>query len=105
MSGEATVVLRPSRREDAPAIRRVAERDCAPPPGGAALIGEVEGEVRACLELASGRVAADSFHPTAELVEMLRVRARRVRATEEGGSGPARVVFRRLRRAAVATSG
>lgn len=47
---------------------------------GPALIAEVDGVARAALDLADGSVAADPFVPTAELVELLRVRARSVAA-------------------------
>ncbi|MGI9098957.1 MAG: hypothetical protein ACR2H2_10805 [Solirubrobacteraceae bacterium] len=45
---------------------------------GPALIAEVDGIARAALDLRDGSVAADPFFPTAELVDLLRVRARRL---------------------------
>ena len=61
---------------DFPAVRRVAERDSRLVPPGDLLIASFGGEVRAALSLTTGEVVADPFHPTAALVELLRLRAR-----------------------------
>ncbi len=45
--------------------------------GGPALIAEVDGVARAALDLHDGSVAADPFAPSAQLVELLRLHARR----------------------------
>ena len=43
---------------------------------GPALLAYVDGELRAAVGLVDGQAVADPFHPTAELVEMLRFQAR-----------------------------
>jgi hypothetical protein len=77
----STVVIRIARSEDRSAIDRLAQLDGHPPLEDRTLedrtlmVAEVEGEVRAALPLDGGEPIADPFRPTAELVEMLRLRA------------------------------
>jgi hypothetical protein len=72
---ESSVSIRLARPSDLPALRRLAGRDSRPLPGGELLVALVEGDVRAALSLRSGEAVADPFHPTAALVELLRMRA------------------------------
>jgi hypothetical protein len=72
---------------DFPAVRRVAERDSRLVPPGDLLVASDGGEVRAVLSLTTGEVVADPFHPTAALVELLRVRARQSRMDLPGTRG------------------
>ena len=74
---------------DFPAVLRVAQRDCRLVPPGDLLVAAVGGEVRAVLSLSTGEVVADPFHPTAALVELLRVRARQSHANLRGTWGRA----------------
>ena len=68
-------MLRLRTESDPPALQRLAERDSAPPLSTPALTAEVGGEVRAAICLATGRVVADPFHPTSDVVVLLRTRA------------------------------
>jgi hypothetical protein len=61
--------------EDGPNVRRLAALDSQSPLSGPVLIGEIDGVPAAAVSLTSGRVVADPFRPTAELVASLRVRA------------------------------
>jgi hypothetical protein len=70
-----TVVFRVASGECDRAVRRLADLDSAPRPSGPVIVAEVEGQPRAALSLVDGTVVADPFHPTAGLVEMLRMRA------------------------------
>lgn len=80
------VVLRVLDAErDRRALRRLADRDCAAPLTAPVLGAEVEGEVRAAICLETGRVVADPFRPTADLVELLRTRAAQLRAAPRRG--------------------
>jgi hypothetical protein len=54
---------------------RVSGLDSARALRGAALLACVDGAPRAALSLADGRVVADPFHPSDDLVALLRVRA------------------------------
>jgi hypothetical protein len=71
-----TVVIRPAQGiEDTVALRSLAELDSKKIADGPALLAEVDGEARAALSLADGRIVADPFHPTADLATLLRARA------------------------------
>lgn len=68
----ATVTIRPAHPDDEPAIWRLAALDSAAVPKGPLLLAEVEGELRAALSLVTHRAIADPFHPTLQIVAMLR---------------------------------
>ena len=61
---------------DEAAIRRLALLDDRRPPHGPALLAYVGSELRAAVGILDGQAVADPFHPTAGIVEMLRVEAR-----------------------------
>ena len=58
------------------AVARVAGRDTHELPAWPLLVAKVGSDVRAAISLTDGTVIADPFHRTAELVAMLRIRAR-----------------------------
>ncbi len=86
------LVLRRAAPRDVPALARLAQLDGASRPTGDMLIAEVDGQILAALPLDGGRAIADPFRPTAELVELLRIRARLL-----AGGVPATGRFQRLR--------
>jgi hypothetical protein len=57
-------------------IARIASLDSSTPIDGPALIGEIDGIAVAVLSLDDGRVVADPFRRTAELVAGMRAQAR-----------------------------
>jgi hypothetical protein len=61
--------------EDGPNLRRLAALDSQSPLSGPVLMGEINGVPAAAISLTSGRVVADPFRPTAELVATMRLRA------------------------------
>jgi hypothetical protein len=65
--------IRQATTEDSFALRRLAALDDRPALRGDILMAEQAGELRAAISLKSGRVVANPFARTAELVEMLRV--------------------------------
>jgi len=77
----APLVLRPATSVDTDDLERLAALDSARPLEGEVLLAYAGGDVRAALSLASGRVVADPFWPSADLVELLRA---------AGGSRPRR---------------
>jgi hypothetical protein len=93
------VAIRAATASDGPALARLAELDSARMPAGPLLLAEVDGAVQAALSLHDGRVIADPFAPTAEVVGLLRLRAAHMR---RAGSAGLRLIRppRRLRRAA-----
>jgi hypothetical protein len=78
-----TIVIRRAGAADAPTLARLAALDSAVQPGADSLIAEIDGQAVAALDMADGRVVADPFARTADLVDLLRLRASRVR----GGAG------------------
>jgi hypothetical protein len=79
------VVIRLAGGRDRDPLVRLAALDCAPRLAGDVLLAEVAGEIRAALELASGRMIADPFRPTAELKDLLVHRARTLGRPPAGG--------------------
>ena len=76
----AGIVIRRAAARDGRALARLAALDSAAPPPGPLLVAEVEGQIRAALALSDGGAIADPFHRTAELVELLRLRASQLAA-------------------------
>ena len=68
-----TVVIRAARGSDGPALEQLAQLDSQARLAGDVLVAEQDGAVVAAL--AGDRAIADPFHPTADLVALLRMRA------------------------------
>jgi hypothetical protein len=82
MNTQPEITIRPAYADDELALRRLAAVDSADAvPPAPLLLAELDGELRAALSLADGSVIADPFVRTAELVELLRTRARADAAT------------------------
>jgi hypothetical protein len=75
------VVIRAARGSDAPALRRLALLDSRPVPAGELLVAETDDEVVAALSVETGDSMANPFCRTADVVDMLGFRARRLRAS------------------------
>ena len=73
-----TVVIRAARGSDGPALRRLAALDSAELPAGELLIAEADDEVVAALSLDTGDKVADPFRRTADVVDLLAFRAKRL---------------------------
>jgi hypothetical protein len=74
-----TLTIRRAVPADAPALRRLAQLDSAPAPEWLSmLVAAADGELCAALPLNGGRAIADPFRRTADIVAMLRVRARQL---------------------------
>ena len=69
------ITITHSSEADSQRVWRLAALDDRRAPVGPALLAYVDGELRAAVGLADGRVIADPFHPSAELVEILRFQA------------------------------
>ncbi|MEA2479818.1 MAG: hypothetical protein QOJ07_1740 [Thermoleophilaceae bacterium] len=94
MSG--ALVIRRARPEDARALLRLAALDSAAPLAGDLLIAEVDGEPHAALSILAGDCIADPFRPTAELVDLLRLRAAQMAPPRGRGRGRGRRLRARL---------
>jgi hypothetical protein len=72
--GGGNLVLRRGRPADAAELTALAQLDSARPLTGPSLVAENHGRLVAAVSLHDGRVVADPFIPTADVVEMLRLR-------------------------------
>lgn len=68
--------IRTATEDDRELLGRIASLDSSAPIDGPALIGEIDGIAVAVLSLSDGRVVADPFRRTADLVALMRVQAR-----------------------------
>ena len=84
-------VIRQATVGDEGAVRRLAELDGRRPLSGPVLIGEIGGIPAAAVSLADGQIAADPFQPTGQLVPLLGLRFRALRAFDKQPSLPARL--------------
>lgn len=97
LTPDAVVTLRYGFPDDAVALARLAALDSTRVPDGPLLLAEVSGEIRAALSLTDGTAIADPFHPTVELISLLRARADQLRGGAAGSRGLRRGVWARLR--------
>jgi hypothetical protein len=74
------LTIRRAAAADEQAIRRLSALDSAFPPTGEVLLAEVHHELWAALSVDTGHAVADPFRPSADLVELLRLRAERADA-------------------------
>ena len=74
-----TVVIRAARGSDGPALRRLAALDSAELPAGELLVAESDDAVVAAISVDTGAKVADPFRRTADVVDLLAFRARRLR--------------------------
>jgi len=81
----AAVSVRHAHADDDAALLRLAGLDSAAPLEPPMLVAEVSGELLAALSLRGQRVVADPCHVTADLGELLRVRAAQLAAADEQG--------------------
>ena len=72
-AGEGNLVVRRGRPADAAALATLAALDSARPLTGPTVVAEDDGRLVAAISLHDGRVVADPFVPTADVVEMLRL--------------------------------
>ena len=93
MSPSTSLTIRLAADDDRLALSTLAQLDSANAPAAPVLLAEACGQLVAALSLADGRAVADPFRPTADVLDLLRVRA--AGATETGDSR------RRLRLGAV----
>jgi hypothetical protein len=90
------ITIRRAHDADVGALNRLAGLDSQRLPDDEFMIGEVGGEAWAAVGIATGTVLADPFRPTAELAQLVAIRAARLRRPAPG-LGRA---LRRLRRRA-----
>jgi hypothetical protein len=84
-------VIRPATIDDRSILERLAALDSQKPLSGRVLIGEIDDIPAAAISMADGRVIADPFKLTAQLVPVLMMRRRSLLAFAERPSLPARL--------------
>lgn len=77
-----SVAIRHATVADRETLARLAALDSAVVPSGDVLIASVAGEDQAAIAVATAKAIADPFRPTAQVVELLRVRAAALRRAE-----------------------
>jgi hypothetical protein len=87
---DSAITIRPAHTGDDRALARLAALDSAELPAEPLLLAEVEGGLRAAISLTDGSAIADPFAPTADVVALLRERARMIerRGTSRSGWRP-----------------
>jgi hypothetical protein len=75
MNVPSDIIIRPATRADLPALSRLAELDSQHLAGERYLLAEVDDKLVAAID-GSGAAIADPFRPTADVIELLRMRAR-----------------------------
>ncbi len=78
---ESAVVIRRATPDDREALARLAALDSARPLHGTVLVAESDRVIRAAYAVETRRAIADPFAPTAALVDLLEIRAARLRET------------------------
>lgn len=73
-AGEGNLVVRRARHSDDDALAALAALDSARALTGRRVVAEVDGRIVAAVSLHDGRAVADPFAPTADVVEILRLR-------------------------------
>ena len=80
------IIIKRSTNDDRPAILELAALDGRPAPEGDALLAFSGADLRVALPLDGGAPLADPFHRTADIVELLRLRA--TQAGQRRSRGP-----------------
>ena len=84
-AAERSVMLRFGTPTDKSSVARLAALDSSKAPAQPVLLAEVDGRLVAALSLSNDAVVADPFHHTADLIELLRARARQLDGNRPSG--------------------
>lgn len=106
VKSDESVTLRFGSPADEERLARLAALDTAEPPAHPVLLAEVDGRLLAALALTDSIVIADPFYRTADVIDLLRARARQLAGEGRmSPSGHVRSWFRRrLRRCRAITA-
>ena len=75
MTYSTSLTIRLAREDDRASLASLAQLDSGRAPAHPVLLAETDGGVVAALSLLDGTAVADPFRPTADIVDLLRVRA------------------------------
>lgn len=73
---ELPLTIRTAYKDDASALRRLAELDSAAVPQEPLVVAEVDGEIQVAVSMSDLSVIADPFVPTAHVVDLVRSHVR-----------------------------
>ena len=90
----STLTIRPAHQGDEHSLTNLARLDSAQPLAGDILVAEAGSRPLAAIDVISGRLVADPFHPTAAEAALLRTRAQQFRARRTSSRGTRRVFGR-----------
>jgi hypothetical protein len=90
----STYVVRQATASDESTLERIAALDGQRPLSGSVLLGEIDGKPAAAVSIDDGRVIADPFQLTAQLVLVITMRRRALLAYAEEPSLRARMQAR-----------
>jgi hypothetical protein len=76
MTSSTSLTIRLAREDDRGSLAILAQLDSGRTPAHPVLLAEADGGVVAALSLLDGTAVADPFRPTADVVDLLRMRAR-----------------------------
>jgi hypothetical protein len=79
MTATTPITIRLACTDDAVAIAALAQLDSSGRPTDPVLLAETGGDLVAAISLLDGTAVADPFRPTADVLELLRLRAARAR--------------------------
>jgi hypothetical protein len=82
------ISIRLATSEDDSTLIRLAALDSAPAPRGAVLVADVDGEIVAAYSLTKARSIADPFRATADVRELLELRARQALSFPRAPAAP-----------------
>jgi hypothetical protein len=97
LAPERSMTLRFSSPADERLLAWLAALDSSRPPAQPVLLAEVDGQPLAALTRSDGTGIADPFHQTADLIDLLRARARPLNGTTQAGRSGRLRAWSRLR--------
>jgi hypothetical protein len=83
---QSTLTIRPAGAADALPLVRLAALDSAEVPAAPVLLAEVGGQLRAAVSLWDDQAIADPFHPTADVLALMRAHISRARGHDGLGA-------------------
>jgi hypothetical protein len=88
MTSSTSLTIRLARDDDRASLASLAQLDSGSAPVDPVLLAEADGRLVAALSLLDGTAVADPFRPTADVVDLLRVRAAAAATDARARRGP-----------------
>ena len=88
MTSSTPLTIRLARKDDRASLAILAQLDSGHAPADPVLLAEADGGIVAAVSLLDGTAVADPFRPTADVVDLLRVRAAAAPTDARASRGP-----------------